>query len=95
MNKQFNVVFMGTPDFAVPSLKALKEGSVDMVMVHAPEAEKKEPFDVAVSDIDHDGSTVQTYKYDLRDLELKAKEAALKLKEAELELMKAQQKQKQ
>ncbi len=38
-----------------------------------------------------DGSTSQTYEYDLRDLELKAKEAALKLKKAELELLKAKQ----
>ncbi|MDH3892483.1 MAG: hypothetical protein OEV49_15560 [candidate division Zixibacteria bacterium] len=38
-----------------------------------------------------DGSTEQTYQYDLRDLELRAKEARLKAQEAELELLKAKQ----
>ncbi len=40
---------------------------------------------------DMNGNTSQAYKYDLRDLELKAKAAKLKAKEAELELLKARQ----
>ncbi len=40
-----------------------------------------------------DGSAEQVYEYDLRDLELKAKEAQLKAQQAEMELLKAQQRQ--
>ena len=33
MGKQLNVIFMGTPDFAVPSLKALMEYGCDVSLV--------------------------------------------------------------
>jgi methionyl-tRNA formyltransferase len=41
MGKQFKVVFMGTPDFAVPSLKALKEyGCIVSLVVTRPDQPK-------------------------------------------------------
>ena len=34
------IVFMGTPDFAVPSLKALVEAGYDVAAVSAPACQK-------------------------------------------------------